>query len=309
MNSAVNVSPSTSISQDLLAKALNESRDGITIVDARQQDNPLIYVNEGFEKLTGYTSDEVIGKNYNILFGADTDQPEIAAIRAATAKGQGCVVTLRNYRKDGAMFWSQLSLSPVHNAEGTLTHFIGIQKDATERALLENHLSTLIYTDPLVGISNRRHFEERFTNLLQVARRIHSGMSLLMVDLDHLKRFNERYGQAAGDECLRMVGECIAKSFNRTSDCVARYGGGEFIVVSFSSGTDALRQHARKLCEQVNLLSIPHSDSPHGVVTISIGGVHRLPNRDTTKELLMDLAGKELFTAKQGGRNRVHIAD
>ena len=302
------MNPAANISQDLLVKALNESRDGIIIVDARQQDTPLIYMNGGFEKLTGYTSGEVAGKNYHVLFGADTDQPEIAEIRAAIAKGQGCVVTLRNYRKDGSMFWSQLSISPVHNAEGMLTHFIGIQKEAPDRKLLENNLNALIYTDPLVGVSNRRHFEERFANLLHVAQRIHSGMSLMMIDLDHFRQFNERYGQLAGDECLRMVGDCIAKTFNRTSDCVARYGGGEFIVVSFSSGIEALRQHARKLCEQVSMLNIPHSDSPHGVVTISIGGIHRLPNRDTTEEMFIEQASGELLAAKQGGRNRVHVA-
>src|SRR5450759_1980828 len=295
------------IYQDLLVKAVSEAREGITIADAQQQDFPLIYVNEGFERLTGYSSDEVMDKNYRILQGTDTDQPEIAVMLAAIAKGQGCVVTLRNYRKDGTMFWSQLSLSLVHNAEGTLTHFIGIQKDATDRMLLENHLSTLIYTDPLVGISNRRHFEERFTNLLHVARRIHSGMSLMIIDLDHFKQFHERYGQSAGDECLRMVGDCIAKTVVRTSDCVARYGGEEFAVVSFSFDIEGLRQHARKLCEQVRMLSIPHSDSPHGVVTISIGGVHRLPNRDTTEELLIELANQELLSAKRSGRDCVHV--
>jgi len=307
MSLAANISPAVDVSRDLLVKALNESRDGITIADARRQDIPLIYVNGGFEKLTGYASEEVIGKNYHVLFGDDTGQPEIVSLRAAIAKGQGCVVTLRNYRKDGTMFWSQLSISPVHNAEGTLTHFIGIQKDASDRKLLENDLSTMIYTDPLVGISNRRHFDERFSNLLHVAQRIHSGMSLMMIDLDHFSQFNERYGQSAGDECLRMVGDCIARTFNRTSDCVARYGGEEFVVVSFSSGVEAFRQHARKVCEQVRMLSIPHSDSPHGVVTISIGGVHRLPNRDTTEQLLMEQAERELLSAKRGGRDRVHV--
>ncbi|MGA9666703.1 MAG: diguanylate cyclase [Gallionella sp.] len=302
-----NIPPAADVSRDLLVHALNESRDGITIADARQPDAPLIYVNGGFEKLTGYSPEDVIGKNYHVLFGADTGQPEIASLRAAIAKGRGCVVTLRNYRKDGTMFWSQLSISPVHNSEGTLTHFIGIQKDASDRHLLENGLSAMLYTDPLVGISNRRHFDERFSNLLHVAQRIHSGMSLMMIDLDHFSKFNERYGQSAGDECLRMVGDCIAKTFNRTSDCVARYGGEEFVVVSFSSGVEALRQHARKLCEQVRLLSIPHSDSPHGVVTISIGGVHRLPNRDTTEQLLVEQAERELLSAKRGGRDRVHI--
>jgi diguanylate cyclase (GGDEF)-like protein/PAS domain S-box-containing protein len=307
MSLVANIPRAADVSRDLLVRALDESRDGITITDARQQDTPLIYVNGGFEKLTGYAAGEVIGKNYHVMFGADTGQPEIASLRAAIAKGQGCVVTLRNYRKDGTMFRGQLSISPVHDAEGTLTHFIGIQKDASDRKLPDKDLSAAIYTDPLVGISNRRHFDERFSNLLHVAQRIHSGMSLMMIDLDHFSQFNERYGQPAGDECLRMVGDCIARTFNRTSDCVARYGGEEFVVVSFSSGVEALRQHARKLCEQVRTLSIPHSDSPHGVVTVSIGGVHRLPNRDTTEQLLMEQAERELLSAKRGGRDRVHV--
>jgi diguanylate cyclase (GGDEF)-like protein/PAS domain S-box-containing protein len=307
MNTAVAISPAASVSCDLLAQALNQSHDGITIVDAQRQDIPLIYVNEGFEKLTGYTSGEVLGKNFLTLFGPDANQPEMDTIRAAIARGQSCVVTLRNCRKDGKICRSHLSISPVHDAGGTLTHFIGIQKDATDNMLLENQLTALIYTDPLVGISNRRHFEERFSNLLHVAQRIHSGMSLMIIDLDHFKEFNALYGQSAGDECLRMVGDCIAKTFNRTSDCVARYGGEEFAVVSFSSGIESLRQHARKLCELVRVLNIPHGDSPHGVVTISIGGVHRLPNRDTTEEQLFELANQELLSAKHGGRDRVHI--
>jgi len=104
-----------------------------------------------------------------------------------------------------------------------------------------------------------------------------------------------------------LVGDCITKSFVRKSDCVARYGGEEFAVVSFSTGIEALRHHAQKLCEQVRALNIPHGDSPHGVVTISIGGVHRLPDRDTTEELLIALANQELLSAKYSGRDCVHI--
>lgn len=295
------------ISQDLLARALNESRDGITIADARQQGFPLIYVNQGFEKLTGYTADEVIGKDYHMLQGDDTDQQGIAIIHAAIAKGQGCVVTLRNYRKDGTMFWNQLSVSPVHDAEGVLTHIIGIQKDATNKIQLDQQIKELIYTDPLVGIANRRRFDELLRDLLHFAQRTHNGISVLMVDLDHFRQFNERYGQLAGDECLRMVGNCILKSFVRASDCVGRYGGEEFAIVSFSSDIESLRTHARKLCDQVRALGIPHSDSPHGLVTISIGGIHRVPNHEITEEQLIELANQELLSAKHSGRNCVRI--
>lgn len=296
------------ISQDLLVKALDVSRDGITITGTKQQGFPLIYANRGFEKLTGYTSAEAIGKNYRFFQGIDTAQPEIAALHEALSRGEECVVTLRNYRKDGSMFWNELSITPVHDTAGSLTCFIGIQKDVTGRIELEQQLNTLTYIDALTGISNRRHFDERFAELLPSARRIHGALSVLLIDLDYFKLFNELYGQAAGDECLRRISECITKSFVRTSDCVARYDGGEFSVVSISSNIDALRIHAHKVSEQVRALRIPHGDSPHKVVTVTIGGIHRLPSRDTTEETLVKLAHQELQAAKRGGRNCVYIS-
>ncbi len=309
------------ISRDLLVQAVDQSHDGITIADAKLAGYPLIYVNKGFETLTGYTSAEVIGKNYRVLQGIDTEQPGLSVLRAAVAKEENCVVTLRNYRKDGSMFWNELSVSPVHDADGKLTHYIGIQKDVTARILLEQHmhqsnldlqtlnqqLNTLAHTDPLAGLSNRRHFDERFTDLRSTAQRTHSELSVLMIDLDHFKQFNESYGLSAGDKCLRMVGECIARSFVRNTDCAARYGGEDFAVVSLAANLDDLRRHAQKLCEQVRLLNIPNSASSHGVVTISIGGIHRLPDRETTEADLIELAEQQLFAAKQSGRNRVHI--
>ncbi|MDD5384818.1 MAG: diguanylate cyclase [Gallionella sp.] len=315
------MSAAINISRELLAQAVEQSHDGVTIADAKKQGFPLIYVNRGFEKLTGYTSDEVIGNSYRILQGVDTWQPGLDIIRAAVSKGEGCLVTLRNYRKDGSMFWNELSISPVHDADGNLTHYIGIQKDVTARILLEQHLhqsnldlqtlnqqlNTLVYTDHLVGLSNRRHFDEQFTNLCSTAQRTHSELSVLMMDFDHFKQFNERYGRSAGDECLRMVGDCIAKSFARTSDCTARYGGEEFAVVSLAANIEDLRHHAQKLCEQVRALNIPNSDSSYGVVTISIGGVHRLPDRESTEAELIKLADQALLAAKQSGGNRAYI--
>ena len=282
MNATENISPS------LFARAIDTSNDSIAIIDAQQSGFPLVYVNQGFERLTGYTAAEAIGRNFRAFQASDDNQPELTVIRSAITKGEGCVVTLRNRRKDGSMYWNELSISPVCDDDGMLTHFIGIQKDVTARIQLEQQWSTLANTDPVVGIGNRHHFEERFFNLLSIAKRIHSELSLLLIGLDHFKQFNERYGQAAGDECLRMVADCIAKSFKRTSDCVARYAGEEFAVVSFSSNLEGLHQHIQNLCERVRRLNIAHSDSPHGVVTISIGGVQRMPDRETAKESLIE---------------------
>ena len=295
--------------QSLLVKSLGGAREGVIIIDAQHPDFPLLYVNEGFTWLTGFTSGEVIGKNYRLLQGSDTGQPEIAAMADALAKGTGCVVTLRSYRKDGSMFRGEFSTVPLHNAQGMLTQFIGILRDATGRDQSGQQKGTPVHGDPLIGIGNRRHFEHRFADLLHVAQHIRSWISVLMIDLDHFKLFNERYGQSAGDECLQKVGGCIAKSFIRASDCVARYGGEKFSVVAFFPSAEALRHHTQRLSERVRGLNIPHSDSPHGVVTISVGGIYLVPSRDTTGEKLIELVDRQLLAAKRSGHERVHIAE
>ena len=165
----------------------------------------------------------------------------------------------------------------------------------------------LTYTGQIPGISNRRYFDERFADLLSISRRLQSAVTVLMIDLDHLGRFNERYGRSAGDECLHKVGECITKSFARAPDCVARYSDEVFAVVALGSNLEDMLRHAQKLCERVRILNIPNCDSPHGVFTISIGGIHRLANRDTTEPQLLELANRELLAAKRDSRNRVHI--
>ncbi len=311
------------ISHELLAKAINESRDGITIADAQVEGQPIIYANSGFEQITGYAAAEVIGKSYRFLQGDDTDQPEIGVIRNALSHGEGCLVILRNYRKDGRMFWNELSISPVHGADGKLTHYIGIQKDVTARVLLEqrlhesgmdlttlnSQLNKLVYTDPLIGINNRRRFDEKFADFYSTAQRTHSDLSVLMVDLDRFGLFNHRYGEYAGDECLRIVGDCIAKSFSRSSDCAARYAGERFSVVSLGASIHDLRHHAQQLCAKVRALNIPHGDSPSGVITVSIGGISRVPYRDTSTDELVKLAEAALYEAKRHGRDQVHLVN
>ncbi|NJK63747.1 MAG: PAS domain-containing protein [Synechococcaceae cyanobacterium SM2_3_1] len=123
----------------LLQEAVAASNVAMVIADARAVDYPVIYVNPAFEQLTGYTSLEVLGKNCRILQGSDTDQPELVELRLALQQQRGCQVTLRNYRKDGSLFWNRLCLSPVFDFEGHLTYVVGFQQDVTEQKRLEKH--------------------------------------------------------------------------------------------------------------------------------------------------------------------------
>jgi PAS domain S-box-containing protein len=118
-------------------RAIQAVTQGIFITDAEPPDYPIFYASPGFERMTGYTQEEVLGKNWRFLQGKDTDPEAVALVRKAVHEGRPCTVELLEYRKDGSPFWNELSISPVLDAEGRLAHFIGVQTDVTERRLLE----------------------------------------------------------------------------------------------------------------------------------------------------------------------------
>ncbi|MGQ4649453.1 GAF domain-containing protein [Lyngbya aestuarii] len=124
----------------LLERAIAASENGIIITDSTQPDNPIIYANKGFERLTGYREAEIIGKNCRFLQGSDRNQAALTEVRAALQEARNCRVTLRNYHQDGRMFWNELSISPVQNAAGNLTHYVGVQTDITELKRVEAEL-------------------------------------------------------------------------------------------------------------------------------------------------------------------------
>ncbi|WP_225894185.1 PAS domain-containing protein [Atlanticothrix silvestris] len=127
----------------LRERALAATSNGIIIADARLANNPVIYVNSAFEQITGYSATDVIGNSCGFLQGTDINQPAIAELRSAIKAGMSCKVVLRNYRKDGTLFWNELTVSPIHDENGQLTHFIGIQNDISEQqaALRERQLA------------------------------------------------------------------------------------------------------------------------------------------------------------------------
>ncbi|WP_440996526.1 PAS domain-containing protein [Arhodomonas sp. SL1] len=127
----------------LLQRLLDAANDGIVVAEQEGDDHILIYANAAFERLTGYTRDEILYQDCRFLQGNDRDQPGISRIRAALKANEPCRVTLRNYRKDGSLFWNELSITPVFNDEDRLTYYIGIQKDVTARVEAEQEIRRL----------------------------------------------------------------------------------------------------------------------------------------------------------------------
>lgn len=132
--------PEYAVSLDLKDRALGAAAEGITISDPSLPDNPLIYANSGFERITGYSAASVLGRNCRFLQGPDTDPADAETIRRAVAEETECTVEILNYRKDGSPFWNRLSITPVRDEDGRVTHFIGVQSDVTARREAEDGL-------------------------------------------------------------------------------------------------------------------------------------------------------------------------
>jgi PAS domain S-box-containing protein len=192
-------------------QAISASSNGIVIVDATLLDMPIIYVNPAFEIITGYSIAEVVGRNCRILNSGDTDQPNLHQLRLAIQQGRDCTVVLRNYRKDGTLFWNQLSISPIHDAEGNLTHFVGIQTDITERKQAEQEVrdsEASIRELYEVTAAPNLSFADRLTNLLEMGcRRFNLEFGILSrIENNHY----EVIAVQAPDQSIELGSTCDA---------------------------------------------------------------------------------------------------
>jgi diguanylate cyclase (GGDEF)-like protein len=182
------------------------------------------------------------------------------------------------------------------------------------RARLRNHLelkryrdflADLAYKDGLTGIPNRRHFESFLDREWRRAARNGQPLSVLLMDVDHFKAFNDNHGHQAGDDCLRRVAQALNDTIHRPADLVARYGGEEFVCILGDTTLPGARQAAARIVATVAGLAIPHGFSPSSpFVSLSMGLATACPVPGLSPEGLIEIADRRLYLAKQGGRNR-----
>lgn len=171
------------LDNNIYLQALNSAKSGIIITDNRQPDNPIIYCNKSFEEITGYLHNEIIGHNCRFLQAQDRTQPEREMIKDAVKNGKECHLEIRNYRKNGTLFWNELIISPVMNKEGEVTHFIGVQNDITDRKKAENELreEKASAEKKILERTKELHDNEAFlSSIIQTVRE-----SLLVLDSDY----------------------------------------------------------------------------------------------------------------------------
>lgn len=166
-------------------------------------------------------------------------------------------------------------------------------------------LQSLALLDGLTGVANRRKYEEDLLTSWRYCLRVKMPLSLIMLDVDHFKKYNDHYGHQAGDECLKAVAHCLNSGLKRPLDLLARYGGEEFVVLLPDTNASGASYIASMLLASVDSLRINHSASEFGVVSISLGLATITPDADSSSRELMEAADAQLYKAKNTGRARV----
>jgi diguanylate cyclase (GGDEF)-like protein len=177
------------------------------------------------------------------------------------------------------------------------------------RIKVENELALLAQTDGLTGLYNRRTLVEILNKEWRRARRTRSVLSLLFVDIDRFKAYNDTYGHQAGDDALAAVGQCISENIRRPADTAARYGGEEFVVVLPNTDASGAAHIAEKIRAAVSDLNIEHAGSEFGRVTATVGAASTMPEGDSDVSAMIRTADEALYSAKTTGRNKVGLSD
>ena len=286
--------------------------EGIVICDATSSECPVVFVNAAFVQMCGYPAAALLGTNLRILQGTDRDQEARARLAEAVSKGEPARVLVRNYRPDGSMFWNETVIQPVRT-EGTLTHFIGYHRDASDR--LKNAerqpagLPSWLREDRLTGLHSRAYFEELLLRDWQLAQRESHEIGLTLFDIDDLGAYNEKFDRSAGDACIRRIARVIGASYRRGGDLVGRWEGGTIAVLTQGEATEKATQYAQVVRDRVRALLMHHPTAGAGrYVTMSAGIASLVPPRTLALEGLLKACQAALRRAKKNGKDGIVTA-
>jgi len=219
----------------------------------------------------------------------------------------------RALTRDGHYVWIRDVVHVVRRPDGTVDSLIGFMFDISERKRTEQQLISLqkemeelSFRDGLTGVANRRRFDAIIELEWSNARRNRQPLSLLMMDIDYFKQYNDRYGHLEGDACLKRVARILNSAATRARDLLARFGGEEFVLVLPETDETAAGKLAARCRELILAERIPHESSPIGsALTISVGAGTMIPGHDDALRPFIDAVDKRLYQAKQQGRDRI----
>ena len=277
----------------------------------------IVYVNEAFEKHTGYSQHEVLGRSPSLLQGKDSQYAELKRIRLALKRSEPVHAELINYKKNGTLFWIELDIAPIHNTQGVVTHWVSAARDITQRKIAEEEIEYLAFYDPLTQLPNRQMLMERLKRALSQnttwikTEPTNANGALMFIDLDNFKVLNDTLGHSTGDMLLCKVatrlGTCV-----RLSDTVARLGGDEFVVMLENLPDDVLAatEYSRNVGQRILLaLSETYDLAGHQHESTCSIGVTLFSKRKQNMGDLLKQADLAMYQAKATGRNSLCFFD
>ncbi|MCE1225873.1 MAG: EAL domain-containing protein [Geobacteraceae bacterium] len=280
-----------------LTHGIEHSASAVLITDLQ---GTIEYVNKKFTQLTGYSPEEAIGRNPRILKSDVTPREVFDNLWKTILSGQEWRGELLNRRRTGEVYWSIASISPLHNEQGEITHFIANVEDINERKNAEATIERLAYFDPLTDLPNRRMLQDRLDLALRRSRRQATGAALLYLDLDSFKHINDSLGHPAGDKLLREMASRFTQTL-RDDDVVCRLGGDEFAVVLHDIRHEQdVVSIAQKLLDTA---SEPLQLEGREVAVTSSVGIALYPKDGTDAKALGKHADIALYHAKAEGKN------
>lgn len=299
----------------LLENGISRLNDIVMITETEPIDDPghrIIFVNDAFERITGFSREEVIGKSPRILQGKNTQKEELLIIRQALKDWRPVHVEVINYKKSGEEIWLELDIVPISDETGWHTHWVAVMRDITQRKQAERKIQQLAFYDPMTGLPNRQLLMDRLEQRLAVSSRTHHTGAVLFIDLDNFKSLNDTHGHDIGDMLLVEVAQRIVKCV-RESDTVGRLGGDEFVVIidELDENLQDAAVQARIVCEKIlfsfkqpfRLNSYVHHSTPSIGVTLFN---HSSP---TSVDELLRRADLAMYKAKDSGRNTFRFFD
>lgn len=274
------------------------------------------YVSQGVRTLTGWEPEELQGKSL-VELAHPQDRAEVEmVIKALKAGSRGGCIEYRVKKRNGEYLWIEASLHLYCKAGSEEpAGILNLARDITDRKHAEKQLQEsykamerLAVVDALTGAANRRRFDEFLS--LEWRRRMRSGdrISLLLIDVDNFKKYNDRYGHVRGDSCLKQVAEAALDVVARPADLVARYGGEEFAVILPDTDEAGAAVVAEEILKSLNNRKLQHEDSVHKIVTVSIGCATMVPQRGLNAHVLTESADTALYEAKRLGKNQAVAA-
>ncbi len=306
---------------NLLRILFEAAPEGVMVCDAVAADYPIVYVNRAMEQLTGYSRADMEGRNPRFLYGTDRDQEALKRLRSALGSGAGCHVSVRNFRRDGTLFFNELTLVPLRDAQGQLTHFASFHREPAgplrassgefkDAALSTQTMLAYVRDDKLTGLLRRSYFEDLLQRDWGLAQRESRRLTLVAFDLDLFTQYREVFGAQGGDQCFRRIARVIAGCFRRSTDLCARLDTDQVIALTVGMESADAVCFAESILTRVRDLAIHHPrSSVSRYVTVSAGVASMIPGVDANKDTLIVATLGALRRAKELGRNRVVSAE